>query len=99
MNCYFSAAFQIAGRPPRSSSARPSADFSIVGPDYFRAMQIPVMRGRGFSEVDNAPAPVVAIVNQEFARRYFPNESALGKQIEVEDGNHKRAQIVGIVAM
>jgi hypothetical protein len=62
-------------------------------------MQIPVMRGRGFSEVDNAPAPVVAIVNQEFARRYFPNESALGKQIEVEDGNHKRAQIVGIVAM
>jgi ABC-type lipoprotein release transport system permease subunit len=39
----------------------------------------------------------VAIVNQEFARRFFANEDVIGKQIEVDDGNHKRAQIVGIV--
>jgi putative ABC transport system permease protein len=97
MNCYFSAAFEIAGRPAQSATARPSADFSIIGPDYFRTMQIPVMRGRIFSDADRAGEPVVAIINEEFARRYFPNESALGKTVEVEDGNHKRAQIVGIV--
>lgn len=97
MGCFYSASFGVVGRPPQPSSASPSADFSIVGPDYFRTMQIPVMRGRGFLVVDNARGPVVAVVNQEFVRRYFPNEGVLGKQIEVEDGNHKRAQIVGIV--
>ena len=96
MGCFYSTTFDVAGQPPRPSSARFSSDFFVVGPDYFRTMQIPLLRGRGFSSVDNAREPVVAIVNQEFAQRFFPNEDVIGKEIEVDDGNLKRAQIVGV---
>lgn len=97
MGCWFGLPFDIEERPWPSSSARPSSDFYVVGPNYFRTMQIPVIRGRGFSPDDNGKRPIVAIVNEEFARRFFPNEGALGKRIEVRDGNHEQAEIVGIV--
>ncbi|MGB9076493.1 MAG: ABC transporter permease [Terracidiphilus sp.] len=97
MGCFYSTNFTVAGRDPQPSSAPLSSDFSVVGPEYFRTMQIPIMRGRGFSTTDNARGSVVAIVNQEFARRFFSNEDVIGKQIEVDDGNHKWAQVVGIV--
>ncbi len=96
MGCLDNATFDIAGQPPQPPEKRPSAAFSVVGPDYFRAMQIPLMRGREFSDSDSVHTPVVAIVNQEFVQRFFPKENAIGMQIEVKDGNHKQAQIVGI---
>ena len=97
MGCGFGLPFDIEGRSRPPSSARPSSDFYVVGPDYFRTMQIPVVRGRGFSADDNGKRPNVAIVNGEFARRFFPNQDAIGKRIEVRDGNHDQAEIVGIV--
>jgi putative ABC transport system permease protein len=97
MDCFYSTGFHIVGQTPLSSSNRPSAGFFVVGPAYLRTMQIALMKGREFSVADNAHAPVVAIINQEFARRFFPKQEAIGKQIEVEDGNHRKAQIVGIV--
>jgi putative ABC transport system permease protein len=97
MGCFYSTSFDIVGRPPLAASQRPSAGFFVVGPDYFRTMQIPLMKGRPFSTHDHARAPLVAIVNQEFVRRFFPQGDAIGKQIEMEDGNHLRTQIVGIV--
>lgn len=97
MGCFYSTLFDVIGRTPLAPSQRSSAGFFVVGPDYFRTMQIPLMKGRVFSAHDNARAPIVAIVNQEFARRFFPIGGAIGKQIEAEDGNHKQAQIVGIV--
>lgn len=97
MSCFFSLSFDFVGRAAQPSSARPSANFFVVGPEYFRTMQIPLLKGRGFSDDDNVEQPVVAVVNQEFARRFFPNEDVIGKQIEVKDGNHKRTQIIGVV--
>lgn len=97
MGCFYSTTFTVAGRTPQPSSAPLSSDFFVVSPEYLRTMQIPIMRGRVFSTADDARGPVVAIVNQEFARRFFSNEDVVGKQIEVDDGNHKRAQVVGIV--
>ena len=97
MGCFFSLPFDLVGHAAQPSSARPSANFSVVGPQYFRTMQIPLWKGRGFSDEDNVEQPVVAVVNREFARRFFPNEDVIGNQIEVKDGNHKRAQIVGVV--
>ncbi|MHB1958860.1 MAG: ABC transporter permease [Acidobacteriaceae bacterium] len=97
MSCFFSLPFDFVGRAAQPSSARPSANFFVVGPEYFRTMQIPLLKGRGFSDDDNVQQPVVAVVNQEFARRFFPNENVIGKQIEVKDGNHKRTQIIGVV--
>ncbi len=96
MGCFYSTSFAVVERPSPPSQ-HPSAGFFVIGPDYFHTMQIPLIKGRKFSFHDDAHAPIAAIVNQEFARRFFPKENAVGKQIEVEDGNHKRAQIVGIV--
>ena len=97
MGCQYGLSFDIEERPWPPLSARPSADFYVVGPDYFRTMQIPVLRGRGISADDNGKSPIVAVVNEEFARRFFPNEDAVGKRIEVRDGNHRQAEIVGVV--
>lgn len=98
LGCGFGTSFNVMGQPTQPlSRQRPRAGFFVVGPEYFRTMQIPVLRGRGFSVDDNTDQPVVAIVSQEFARRFFPRGDAIGKEIEANDGNHRWAEIVGIV--
>lgn len=97
MDCFYSTSFDVVGGALLRPSNRPSAGFFVVGPDYFRTMQIPLMKGREFSATDNAHAPIVAVLDEELATRFFREDNAVGKQIEVEDGNHKQAQIVGMV--
>jgi putative ABC transport system permease protein len=74
-----------------------SASFAIISPDYFRTMGIPLKQGRDFSDNDRDGLPSVAIVNETFARRYFPNEICLGRR--VGSWVHKKdwLTIVGIV--
>ena len=74
--------FSVAGRPePASLSEVPFVRFALVSPDYFRATGIALQRGRAFTAEDTARAQGVAIVNETLARRFFPNEDALGKTI------------------
>jgi putative ABC transport system permease protein len=54
-----------------------------AGPDYFRTLQIPLLRGRLFTNSDDARAPGIVIVNQSFAKRYFPGEEVIGKRIHL----------------
>ena len=49
--------------------------------NYFATMEIPLLRGRGFTAQDDRRAPKVAIVNQTFARKFFPNDDVLGKRV------------------
>jgi len=65
--------------------------------NYFTTMEIPLLRGRGFTEQDNQRAPKVAVVNQTFSRRFFPNDDALGKRVR-EGDNDPEVEIVGVVA-
>jgi predicted permease len=65
--------------------------------NYFTTMEIPLLRGRGFTEHDNQGAPKVAVVNQTFSRRFFPNDDALGKRVR-EGNNEPEVEIVGVVA-
>jgi predicted permease len=88
---------EIEGRtfPP---DAQPVAEKRIVSPGYFDVLRTPVAAGRAFDARDGAGAPAVVIVNQAFARRYFPGESALGKRIDFAWETTGMQEIVGVVA-
>jgi len=75
---------------------RPMALWSSVTPDYFRAMAIPLLKGRFFAERDNQDALGVAIISTSLARQIAPNTELLGKQIDV-DGIKGAVEIVGVV--
>ena len=69
----------------------------MVRENYFATMEIPLLRGRGFTAQDDAHAPAVAVINQTFQEKFFPNEEALGKHITLN--YHQRdLEIVGVVA-
>src|SRR5215213_931896 len=89
--------FQIEGRAPYKPGEEVSADYTVAGSDYFRTMDIALLRGRVFTGSDTANSPQVMVVSNAFARHYFPNEDAIGKRI-VFDGNDKTSrEIVGVV--
>lgn len=68
-----------------------------VRENYFATMEIPFMRGREFTKQDDQHAPAVAIVNQTFQRKFFPNEEILGKRVTIKF-NMREVEIVGMVA-
>jgi putative ABC transport system permease protein len=76
----------------------PQGDYSEVTDDYFRAMGIPVLRGRGFSTQDRANSPPVVIINSVMARQLWPNKDPIGKQLTVSslEGEAIRT-VVGLV--
>jgi putative ABC transport system permease protein len=88
--------FAIEGR---ASDVTPDEQIRTVSPDYFRVLQTPLLRGRFFTDADTADAPPVAIINQTLAKRYWPNENAVGKRITFDDPkkNPKWVTVVGIV--
>ena len=89
--------FTVEGNPLPPSD-RPSADYYAVTPDYFRATGIRLLRGRGFTERDDAKAPRVAMINETFAKQFFPNEDPIGKRIDINNGpDGTWREIVGIV--
>jgi putative ABC transport system permease protein len=87
--------FSIAGRAPASTADLPVATWYNVSPDYFRAMGIPLLRGRSFDARDVGSSRRVAIISQSLARRYFPGEDLLGKSIATTGPTPR--EIVGIV--
>jgi putative ABC transport system permease protein len=90
--------FQIEGRPvPKSEE--PSADIEIASPGFFKTLNIPMLRGRDFSERDDTKAPGVVIVNEAFAHKYFPNEDAVGKHITPGAANSGKPQPREIIAV
>lgn len=88
-------AFLIEGRPPLASGEQQTASYNAVSPDYFNAMSIPIAKGRAFTERDAENAPLVAVINQTMARRYFPGEEPLGKHLILKKGSS--SEIVGVV--
>jgi putative ABC transport system permease protein len=69
---------------------------NIVDERYFDVMQTPVLRGRAFTANDKADSARVAIVNEEFAKRYWPNQDPIGKKIRQDDAKGPVAQVVGV---
>jgi len=77
---YSSASFIVEGQTV-SPESRNVANMRAATPDYFRTMSIPIVKGRGFTEQDHSDAPTVVIINESFARLYFPNEDPIGKRV------------------
>jgi predicted permease len=69
----------------------------MVRENYFATMEIPLLRGRGFTAQDDQRAPKVAIVSQTFAHKFFPNGDVLGQRVTIID-NTNEVEIVGVVA-
>ena len=73
--------FAIEGQPSNDRTPSPDEENRQVSPDYFRALEIPLIKGRFFTDADKADAPQVIIVNQAFAKKFWPNQDAVGKRI------------------
>jgi putative ABC transport system permease protein len=97
-----SIAFIHFARPDALSARpedKPSTNYRIISPDYFRAMGIPLLSGRYFTEADDSGRVPVAIVSSVLAKNHFPDRSPIGQQILIDDtaGEPRPVEIVGVV--
>ena len=94
--------FRVEGRPVLTPDKWPMVNYRAVSPNYFRAMGIPVVQGRAYTERDNSNAPAVMIINQQTAREIFPDENPVGKRITFGNVDQNQQpvwfEIVGVVA-
>jgi putative ABC transport system permease protein len=88
--------FTIEGRPEPSPGDQPLAGGRIITPDYIRAMGIPLVKGRTFTEGDTDKAPKVILINETLARKYFPGEDPIGKRLHLGLSSIN-GEIVGVV--
>ena len=89
--------FTVQGRPAPKPGDEPSANHRVVSPHYFSALGIPLKRGRVFTERDAEKSPMVAVVDEAFVARHFPNEDPIGRGIDIGNGNDGFYEIVGVV--
>jgi putative ABC transport system permease protein len=89
--------FQIVGQPKPSAGQEPVTDVRVVTHDYFKAMGVPLLRGRTFDSRDAGTNVRRVIVNQALARKHFPNEDPIGKSIIVSWNDEGPDEIVGVV--
>jgi putative ABC transport system permease protein len=84
------------GYVPSGEQERVEIFYSTVGPKYFQTLGTPIVEGRGFDDRDREEAPRVAVINETMARRFWPNQSGIGKRFRIgrEDGPH--LQVVGV---
>jgi predicted permease len=83
------------GHEPLKPGEQINVDWSIVTPDYFRTMNVPLVRGRTFTEEEVENARRVLLVDENLARRFWPNEDAVGKRIRYNGDNWH--EIIGVV--
>ncbi len=90
--------FNVEGRDqPDSTEQEGRAQWRLISPDYFRAMDIPMLRGRTFNEHDTAETPPVIIINEALAERYFPDEDPIGKGLLTGGPEDPPERIIAVV--
>jgi predicted permease len=88
----------IEGKPPDYGDRWTAPSWDRVGPHYFETIGTRLLRGRAIEERDAPSAPHVAVINETFARRYFPNEDPIGQHFGMDDPSHSGDyEIVGVV--
>jgi len=91
-----SASFRIEGRAVPPGDPGPWGDVRYVSPGYFTALGIPLLKGRLFNDADRRGSQAVAIIDENMARQYWPNDDPIGKEIRRNDSD-PWAVVVGIV--
>ncbi|HTU33629.1 MAG TPA: ABC transporter permease [Candidatus Acidoferrum sp.] len=76
---------------------RPAARLNIVLPNYFETMKIPLLRGRTFTAHDDASSRAVVVIDEEFARNYFPGENSIGQLVANNCCHDRPAVVIGVV--
>jgi putative ABC transport system permease protein len=91
--------FRAEGRPEPKPDANIAMDYQVVSPDYFSALEVPIIRGRGLTDADNETSQRVIVINQTMARRYWPNEDPIGKRMAIGESSTETSwrTIVGMV--
>jgi predicted permease len=90
------AAIVLPDREPPAKGSEPEVSFNTAMPNYFETIGIPLIKGRVFNNQDQANTPLVVVINQLMAQRFWPGQDPLGKQVKfVEDGS--TATIIGVV--
>jgi putative ABC transport system permease protein len=74
--------FHITGTPPDPPGREPVSEMSIVSPEYFRVLEMPILRGRSFNAHDLAGRQLVMIIDERAAQQFFPGQDPIGKQID-----------------
>ena len=92
------AQFQVfaAGRASGKTDEGISTGFNVVGPNYFKTMETPLLRGRDFTEADRKGAPDVVVLNQTLAATLWPGEEALGKRVSISGPAGPFLEVVGV---
>ena len=91
--------FRAEGRPEPKADENITMDYQVVSEDYFRTMDVPVVRGRAFTRADSETSERVIVINQALARRYWPNEDPVGRRMAIGESSKETSwrTIVGIV--
>jgi putative ABC transport system permease protein len=85
------------GEPTVPLAQRPFVDIEAISPQWFQTMRVPLRAGREFTAADGAQSPKVVIVNETFARRFWPSQNPLGKHIMVGRGPDP-SEVIGVAA-
>jgi putative ABC transport system permease protein len=88
--------FELQGKPSLKEGGE-STNYRVVSGRYFETLGIPLLRGRTFTDRDKDGAPLVAVVDDAFVRRYFEGEDPIGRGIKIGNGSDAFAEIVGVV--
>jgi predicted permease len=86
----------VEGQPLPPGQQPPLVFFNRIGASYFETTRTPLLRGRAFTEGDNSTVPLVAVVNQSMADRFWPNADAVGKRFSTKSASGPFMQIVGV---
>jgi predicted permease len=87
---------EIEGRSQRPGDPAPSPNVNMATPGYYRALRIPMARGRAFDETDDERAPPVVIVNETMARTLWPDEDPVGRRFRVTGDSTEWMTVVGV---
>jgi predicted permease len=86
----------ISGYQPPPGQTLPTLEYNVIGPDYFRTLQVPLIEGRDFTDADQDSSPYVAIISQVMAKKYWPNHDPIGGHFSLGSDPTHAIQVIGV---